>query len=53
MAIMRQAAIEETRSSEWKFDHPDEEDEQELPVEEMIMSPIFEKECRDIYERKI
>lgn len=50
---MRQAAIEESRSSEWNFDYPEEEDERELPVEEMIMSPIYEKECRDLYEKSV
>ena len=53
LAINRQAAIEESESSDWKFDHPDEEDEQELPVKEMVMTPLFEKDCRGIYERKI
>lgn len=46
LAITRQAAIEETRSSDWKFDHPEEEDEIDLPVDDMIMSPVFERECR-------
>ena len=53
MAIMRQAAIEESQTAEWKFDNADDGRDQDLKLDDLINSPIFEKECREMYEKKV
>lgn len=52
-AIMRQAAMEEAQDPEFKFENASDERSDDLSIEEMLNSPIFEQECLVKYKQKV
>lgn len=53
LRLMRQAALEESRTDDWKHDNPIYSDEEEYTMEDIIFGELFEQEVRQQYDQVV